>query len=181
MVTAYDRGLTNRMIRAAQLQESLYEEVERDRGATGQAAQVVLIAAVAGAIATLISSPSARGILAAIVSVILGLIGWVIWSYLTYWVGTTFFKTEQTRVTPGEMLRTIGFSHAPGVLRIFTFIPVLGALIALVVGIWQLVAGVIAVRAAMDFDTGRAIATVVVGWIIQFIVTVVLFGILLAV
>jgi hypothetical protein len=181
MVTSYDRGLTNRMIRAAQLQESLYEEVERDRDATGQAAQVVLIATVAGAVATLISSPSVRGILTAIVSVIVGLIGWVIWSYLTYWVGTTFFKTEQTRVTPGEMLRTIGFSHAPGVLRIFTFIPVLGVLIALVVGIWQLVAGVIAVRAAMDFDTGRAIATVVVGWIIQFIVTVVLFGVLLAV
>lgn len=180
MVTSYDRGLTNRMIRAAQLQESLYEEVERDRNATSQAAQVVLIAAVAGAIATLISSPSARGIGAALVSIVLTVIGWVIWSYLTYWVGTTFFKTEQTRVTPGEMLRTIGFSHAPGVLRIFTFIPVLGWLIALGAGVWQLVAGVIAVRAAMDFDTGRAIATVVVGWIIQFIVTVVLFGLLFA-
>lgn len=180
MVTSYDRGLTTRMIRAAQLQESLYEEVERDRNATGQAAQVVLIAAIAGAIASLLSNPSVRGLFAAVVSVILGLVGWVIWSYLTYWVGTTFFKTEQTRVTPGEMLRTIGFSHAPGVLRIFTFIPALGWLIALGVAIWQLVAGVIAVRAAMDFDTGRAIATVVVGWIIQFIVTVVLFGVLLA-
>ena len=181
MVTSYDRGLTSRMIRAAQLQESLYEEVERDRGASGQAAQVVLIAAAAGAIATLISSPSVRGIGAALLSIALAVVGWVIWSYLTYWVGTTFFKTEQTRVTPGEMLRTIGFSHAPGVLRVFTFIPVLGALIALVVGIWQLVAGVIAVRAAMDFDTGRAIATVVVGWLVQFIVTVVLFGIVLSV
>ncbi len=178
MVTSYNRGLTSRMIRAAQLQESLYEEVERDRDATGQAAQVVLIAAVAGAIADLIRSPSARGVLAAVLSVILGLIGWVIWSYLTYWVGTTLFKTEQTRVTPGEMLRTIGFSHAPGVLRILSFIPILGVLIALVVAIWQLVAGVIAVRAAMDFDTGRAIATVVVGWIIYVIVALVLAGLL---
>ncbi len=75
MVTSYDRGLTSRMIRAAQLQESLYEEVERDRDATGQAAQVVLIAAVAGAIATLISSPSARGIGAALLSIVLAVVG----------------------------------------------------------------------------------------------------------
>jgi hypothetical protein len=40
-------------------------------------------------------------------------------------------------------------------------------------GIWSLVAGVVALREAMDFDTGKAILTAIIAWIIM----VVLFAI----
>jgi hypothetical protein len=63
------------------------------------------------------------------------------------------------------MLRTIGFAQSPGVLNVLSFIPGIGGIIQLVVGIWVLVAGVIAVRQALDFDTGKAILTAVVGWL----------------
>ena len=36
-----------------------------------------------------------------------------------------------------------------------------------VVGVWTLITTVVAVRAALDFSTGRAIATAIVGWIVQ--------------
>lgn len=167
------RTLTDRMLRAARLDANLYEEVERDHNATGQAATVVLIAAVAGAIGGLLGG----GGLGAIVGIVGTFVGWIVWSLLTYWVGSTFFATAQTRVTPGEMLRTIGFAYTPSVLLILAFVPILGALLVVIVAIWQLIAGVIAVRQAMDFTTGRAIGTVIVGWLINAIITAVFWAI----
>ncbi len=163
-----NRPLTERMLRAARLEPDLYEEVENDTGATGQAATVVLIASVAAGIAALLGG----SVVAAIAAIVGGFIGWIAWSFITYWVGTTFFATAQTRVTPGEMLRTLGFSQSPGILLILTFIPILGWLIGLGVGVWIFIAGIIAVRQAMDFDTGRAIGTVAVGWLIQLVIQI---------
>jgi hypothetical protein len=165
-----NRPLTERMIRAARLDAALYEEVERDTNATGQAATVVLIVAIATAIAALIQTE----LVAAIVAIPSLFLGWIVWSFITYWVGKHIFATSQTRVTPGEMLRTIGFAHTPFVLNILGFVPALGVLAALVAFVWAVVAGVIAVRQAMDFDTGRAVGTVLIGALIYIIIQTIL-------
>jgi hypothetical protein len=79
------------------------------------------------------------------------------------------------------LLRTIGFSNTPGVFRFFSFVPFVGGVIAFVASVWSLVAGVIAVRQALDFTTGRAIATCIVGWIIYmvivFLITILFLGV----
>lgn len=80
------------------------------------------------------------------------------------------FKGPETSATWGELLRTIGFSNSPGVFRLFSFIPFLGGIISFVASVWALIAGVIAVRQALDFSTGRAIATCIVGWIIYMVI-----------
>jgi hypothetical protein len=152
--------MIDRMVRASQFNDSLYEEVERDVNATGQAAGVVLIAAVAAGIGSIRS-----GIGPALYAVVAVFVGWILWAAITYWVGKTIFRTENTRVTPGEMLRTLGFSHSPGVLNALGFIPVIGLIVGLVVWIWTLILGIIAIRSAMDFSTGRAIGTALVGFI----------------
>jgi hypothetical protein len=175
MTMAMDRSLPNRMIRAARLDSQLYEEVENDESATSQAAIVVVIAAISGAIGAFIRD----GIGTAIIGLVGALIGWFLWSAITLFVGRTFFGTDQTNVDLGEMLRALGFSTTPGILSVLNFIPVFGVVLSLVLGIWQLIAGVIAVRQAMDFSTGRAIATVIVGWIVQVIFAFFL-GLLLA-
>jgi hypothetical protein len=72
----------------------------------------------------------------------------------------------------GELLRTLGYASGPRVLSILTFIPCLGPLAGLVGAIWALVAGVVAVRQALDFDTTKAILTVVIGWLAVFIVAI---------
>jgi len=77
----------------------------------------------------------------------------------------------------GELLRTIGYAYSPNVLGFFSFIPILGWLIALVGSIWALVAGVIAVRQALDFDTTKAVLTVVIGWVVMMIVAAIIAGI----
>jgi len=168
------------MVRAARLEVDLYEEVERDTAATSQALLVVVIVAVATGIGAALAPGARQGLIAALLGgVIASVIGWLAWSIVTYWIGTAVFHGT---ATSGELLRTIGFAQAPGVLRIFSFVPVLGGLINLVTFVWMAVAGVIAVRQALDFDTGKAIGTVLLGllaYVVIFLVIFVLLGLLL--
>ena len=114
-------------------------------------------------------------LMAMVLAVVMSIVGYYIWAYVTHFVGTRFFGgTADT----GELLRTIGFAYAPNVLAVFSFIPCVGPLIALVGSIWALVAGIIAVRAALDFDTGKAVLTAIIGWLIIMVVTFVLAAIL---
>ena len=102
---------------------------------------------------------------------ILALIGWFIWAYLTYIIGTKILPMPKTRADYGELLRTIGFSSSPGLIRVLGIIPGLSKIIFMVAGIWMLVAMVIAVRQALDYpSTLRAVGVCIIGWIIQAIV-----------
>ena len=105
-------GLKNRMLRAARLDISLYEEVEADKGALGQATGVVVLSSLAAGLG---SSTGIGGILTA---TIMALISWYIWAYLTYFIGTKILPEPQTRADHGELLRTIGFSSSDLVLGI---------------------------------------------------------------
>jgi len=168
-------SLQNRMIRAAKLDVNLYEEVEADKGAMGQAMAVVVLSSVAAGIGSI-----ARGGVPGIVwGTILALIGWFVWAYLTYLIGTKLLPEPQTKSNPGELMRTIGFSSSPGLIRILGFIPVLGWLIMLAASIWMLIAMVIAVRQALDYkSTFRAVGVCLIGWVIQIIIFSLLFGLL---
>lgn len=159
METLQHRSMTQRMMGAATLDSAVYEEVEADTGATSQAAIVVGIVAIASAIGA-----AGGGIGAAIGSLIAAFLGWLAWAGITYLIGDKVFGGTATW---GELLRTLGFAQSPGVLYILGFVPVLGTLLRFVVGIWILVAGVIAIRQALDFSTGKAIATALLGWLVM--------------
>jgi hypothetical protein len=100
---------------------------------------------------------------------VLGVVGYYIWAYITYFVGTNVFHGT---ADVGELLRTLGYASSPKLLSILAFIPCVGPLAALVGAIWSLVAGVIAVREALDFDTTKAVITVIIGWVIIIVLTV---------
>ena len=159
-------SLTDRMMRAARLDVSLYNEVEADLSATSQALTVVVITAIAGGIGAAIGA-AFSGSPTAIVGGLIGglvaeIVGWLVWSFVMYFVGTRLFGGTATY---GELLRTMGFAYSPGVLLILRFIPFLGGLISLVVAIWRIITGFIAVREALDFDSGKAVATIILGFI----------------
>ena len=161
----------NRIIRACKLDVSLYEEVEADKSATLQAALVVILSSLAAGVGAL--SLGASNFLMA---PILSLISWYIWAYLIYLIGAKFFPEPNTKANHGELLRTIGFSSAPGLIRIFGFTPSLMNITFILAGIWMMVAMVIAVRQALDYEsTWRAIGVVVIGFLVQ---AIVLLGIL---
>lgn len=153
----------NRMVRAAKLDANLYEEVEADTGAMGQATAVVVLSAVAAGVGTGRLGGVLLGSVAALVS-------WYVWAYLTYWIGTRLLPERETRATLGELLRTIGFASSPGLLRVVGVIPGLRGLVFLVAAIWMLVAMIIAVRQALDYrSTRRAVGVCAIGWVVQMI------------
>lgn len=153
----YGRSMGDRMRGAAVLDVDVFEEVEADATATGQAAGVVAIVAVAQAIGA-----SGLGIWAMVGGVLTALLGWLIWAGVTYLVGD---KLLGGTATWGELLRTLGFAQSPGVLTVFGIVPLLGGLVRLAVAIWVLAAGIVALRQALDFGTGKAILTAVLGWL----------------
>ena len=167
-----------RLLRAAALDRRTYEEVEADARATGQAVVVVVLASAAGGIGLLgVGAQTWQSFVAGLVG---SLIGWMAWAALTYLIGTRLLAEPQTSADVGELLRTIGFASAPGILRALGAIPVLGLTIYAVVSIWMLLAMVVAVRQALDYkSTTRAIGVCVVGWALSLVVAAVI-GIIFA-
>ena len=164
-----------RIIRAAKLDVHLYEEVEADKGAMGQAMGVVVLSSIAAGVGSI----SIGGLGGILIGTITALIGWYVWAYLTYFIGTKFFPEPQTIANHGELLRTIGFSSSPGLIRVLGIIPGLGGIVFFAASIWMLVAMIIAVRQALDYkSTLRAVGVCVIGWIIQTLILVLLFSIL---
>ena len=151
-----------RMLGAARLNVHTFEDVENDSAATKQAMIVVIMVSIAGAIGGLTG-----GALGLVAGLIFGLIQWAAWAGVTYLIGTTILKTPETHADWGQLARTTGFAQTPGLLKVLSFLPAVGPVIFLVASIWQLVAMVIAVRQALDYQsTGRAIGVVVIGFLI---------------
>jgi hypothetical protein len=160
--------LVQRMLVAATLNIDTFEEVEADETATIQAAAVVAMVAVASAIGgagnentSLFLAPVAQ------------IIGWLIWAGVTFLIGSKLFHGTATW---GELLRTLGFAQSPGLLYLLAVLPLVGWVIRLVVPFWMLWAGVVAVRQALDFTTGKAVLTVIIGWIAMLIPVMLLGG-----
>jgi len=169
--------LIDNMLRAAKLDVAFYEKAEADSSMFGQAMLVVVISSVAAGIGSI----GQGGIGGIILGTVLALVGWYVWAWLTYLIGTKLLPEPQTKSDMGELLRTIGFSSSPGVIRILGIIPGLNAIVSWIAAIWMLVAMVIAVRQALDYSgTGRAIAVCLIGWIVQMLIIFVLFGLFFA-
>jgi len=152
------------MWRAAKLDKDFYNTVEADASFTVQAFVVVVLVGAALGIGEALSFRGS-GLFGSIAGSIVGVVvGWIVWAALTAWVGTRIFRGT---TDVGEMLRVLGFASAPLVLGLIPFLGLVGA-------VWALVAAVVAIREGLDFDTGRAIGTLILGWIGWVVVTFVL-------
>jgi len=164
----------DRIIRAAKLDVNLYEEVEADKGALRQAMGVVVLSSIAAGLGS-IERIGFSGIL---IGTITALISWYVWAYLTYFIGTKLLPEPKTKADHRELLRTVGFSSSPGLIRVLGIIPGLARIVFLVAAIWMLVAMVIAVRQALDYQsTFRALGVCIIGWIIQALILMLIFSI----
>jgi hypothetical protein len=105
---------------------------------------------------------------AIIVGTLGGVVGWMSWAALIYLVGTHLLPEPQTRANVGELLRTLAFAAAPGILRVVGVVPALAFPAFVVASVWMLAAMVVAVRQALDYrSTSRAIAVCAVGWLLS--------------
>ena len=189
----------DRIIRACKLDVSLYEEVENDKSTiyifnycfnstTLQAAAVVVLSSMAAGIGSFKIFGSVNFFMPAMLS----LVSWYIWAYLVYFIGVKLFSEPSTQADHGQLLRTIGFSSAPGLIRVFGFTPELMSIVFIGGGIWMLIAMVIAVRQALDYkepfqlwllirtitftgktaSTLKSILVVIIGFLVQTVILV---------
>lgn len=153
--------MIDRIVRAIRLDWTVFGEIAQDREAMKEAAIIVAIVSFLSAVGSWIANASfASFIIAWLVAI---LVNWIGWAVITYFVGTALFKGE-TDIP--EMMRVLGYANAPHLLGLFGFIHCVGWIFPVVGALLSLAAGVLAIREAMDFDTGNAIVTVVLSWII---------------
>ena len=157
----------DRVVGALRLQAATFEDVEHDPTAVSQAAIVVLAVGVAGVIGSMAYGLHAGS---AIVVILFGLIGWAVSSAVVWLVGTRLLPGKNTEADYGQLLRVVGFAQAPGLFTVLGIIPILGWLVRIVIWVWTLVALVIAVRQALDYDdTVKAVIVCVIAWVIMLV------------
>lgn len=153
----------NRMTGAALLNPAIYEEVEADRAATMQAIAVVALSSLAAGVGAL--GPAGMRITTLAGISLLAFALWGIWALLTLQIGARIFPAPRTQADIGQLLRTIGFATAPGILRVAGLIPGTTTVVFGVTAIWMLMAMIVAVRQALDYtSTARAFAVCAFGW-----------------
>ncbi len=163
--------MIDRILRAIRLDAHLFREVADHPSYTSEA--TLLAIAVAGL--------SSLGVLAqggnrAFLNFILQignqlLFGWILWGAVSTLVGTRFFGGLSNT---SEMLRALAYASTPRLLGIVSFIPCLGPLAVVVGFILSLVAGIIAIREAMQFDSNKALLTALVGIIVYIVASIIL-------
>jgi len=158
--------LLRRMIGALRLDPNVYEEIEADKSATGQAAFVV--------VATSLVSGAANGVLTGVSSGLAGtfasFIGWAVYAWVAYIVGTRLLPGKDTKADWGELGRTLGYANTPRFFIVLVLLPGVASLVRAAVGLWVTVATVVALQAALDISTGRAIVVAVISALAQVVI-----------
>lgn len=143
-----------RLIRAALLDAEVYEEVEADPRAIGQATSTVALAALGFGVGSF-GNGGLAGIGWTAVAMFLG---WATWAVSAYWVGARFLPSAETESDYGELLRTLGFASCPGALACLGAVPGLNPWLFGAILVWMLATMVVAIRQALDYcSTLRAI------------------------
>ena len=168
-----------RVVRAAWLDASLYTEAAAEPALTRQALTIVGIAAVCTGIGVALDEAAGQGLVSAAsgglitgaAAVGLALIAVPI-SSAAFWTilwGAAYLAGKRLcggAARPSALLRTLGFAQAPGVLALIPTTAYPSPLLGWGVGLWELLASVLAVRQAFGFGTVRALVTALVGWFV---------------
>lgn len=153
-----------RLIGALALDPSAYEDVEADTGATFAAGLTVLLSSLAMGVG---AQGFGRDLSGVLLFSAVALVGWAAWALLTFEVGARLLPGARTHADVGELLRTLGFGAAPGVLMVLGALPGLTVPVFAVVPLWMLATMVLAVRQALDYtSTVRAVAVCLFGWLL---------------
>lgn len=165
--------LVDRMVRAARLDRTLYNEVATDATATRQATAVVIMASVASALAPFVTKVAGGGVNGglgiALITTLFGILSWLAWAAVSWWVGTRMINTSAEDVEFWQVARAMGFAHAPGVLAVAAIVPGVAGIISFVSLFWLLATGFMATRASMRLTDGQAVLTMIAGFIPAFL------------
>ncbi len=182
--------MLNRIMGVITLKAPIYRQIADDKTGTMSAAIIVIVVRlVSGFFTGLVVVDDTHGgamvsvsgaVLSAIITVIVGLIAWVI----SAWVLAFVAKAMGGKTDTGEMLRVTGYVEVfslVGILSVLGFIrPELFFVVWIiglaVPGILRLIGTVIGVREAAEFSTAKAIITALIPAVVNFIIFAVIQG-----
>jgi len=153
----------NRIFRSFKIDPEVFAEVQKDKNATIPAAVVVVLSSTAAGIGA-----TSLGVGNFILAPAFSLISWFVWAYIVYFVGVKLFPDPKTKTTQFALLRAIGFSSAPGIIRIFGFNEDLTTVTFIGSAFWMLACMIVAVRETLNYKSlWKAFGVVIISWFVQ--------------
>jgi hypothetical protein len=157
-----------RMSAVSVLDTDVYHVIQKDPIAPSQARAIVAATAAAGGVGALWFGP-----VAVITYALMGLAGWMVCAYLTYWVGTTLFTGRRSDESKVWLFQLLAFAHAPRLLLFLGLflglaMPGLGLVLAIGAFVWALLASVPAVEETLELDQQSALLSAMTGWMAMF-------------
>ena len=171
------RGICNmnyfeRLKKAIFLDVAFYEEVEKDKKFNDQALMTVVFVSVVQGLMIAGFAP-----IALIQGILGSLVRFLFWAFFIAFVGTRILPEPETESNTGELIRTLGFAYAPGLLVVLKIFPVINIFVDPMVVILQLAAMTIAVRQALDFNsTVRAVGVCIVAFVLMILALTLFIG-----
>jgi hypothetical protein len=176
--------LVNRIVGAFTFRKGVYAEVEEDTSFTTTAWILVAVVAFLNQIGSFASADLGAWLISAVVGTIFAIIGFAVGALVINWVGRAVFHAE---VTFDELVRTLGLAY---VWQIIGFIGVITAFsaalscilapVTIIAVLLMIIAWFVAAKEALDLEWLQTIVTVVIGWIVLIVITVVIAGAVLA-
>ena len=161
-----------RLKKAIFLDVAFYEEVEKDKKFNDQALMTVAFVSVVQGLMIAGFAP-----IALIQGILGSLVRFLFWAFFIAFVGTRILPEPETESNTGELIRTLGFAYAPGLLVVLKIFPVINIFVDPMVVILQLAAMTIAVRQALDFNsTVRAVGVCIVAFILMILALTLFIG-----
>ena len=169
--------LTDRIIAAFTFRSEVYKEVERDTTFTQTAWLLVAVVAFLSQLGSSASDNLGSWVIGAVVGTIFANIGFAVGAFVINWVGRTVFSAE---VTFDELVRTLGLAYVWNIVGVIGVLGVLSetltcllAPVTFIAWILGLISWFVAAKEALDLEWVQTIATVILGWIALFVVTLI--------
>ena len=160
----------NRIYRSIKIDPEVFDEVQKDKNATIAAGIVVVLSSLAAGIGA-----SHLGTINFFLAPVLSLVTWFVWAYIIYFVGVKLFPDLKTKTTHLALLRSIGFSSAPGMIRIFGFNGDLMTVMFVGSAFWMLVCMVVAVKQTLNYKSlWKALGVVIIAWLTQAFILIII-------
>jgi hypothetical protein len=155
--------LLNRIYRSIKIDPEVFDEVQKDKNATITAGVVVVLSSLAAGIGA-----SHFGAVNFFLAPVLSLVAWFMWAYIVYFIGVKLFPDPKTKATHTALLRSIGFSSAPGLIRILGFNEDLMTVMFVGSAFWMLACMVVAVKQTLNYKSlWKALGVVTIAWLTQ--------------
>ena len=137
------------IFKSLKLDKSLY----KDQKYFGEAAiyfagLIMILDGVAGAVAANSIIKTSIGI-----SGLTAILTWLVWAIFIYVIGVKIFPDKESKVPFKKVLITVGYAHAPGIIRFFAVTPDLVLLIVFLTQFWIFASLIISAKQILNLKS----------------------------